>query len=85
MENGKSRKRGLRMITFQYTAKKSDGTTVHGLVEAETESAAGRLIIAQGLSPLKVSIKEEGNSLLRTLTSRISTKDKIYFLDNFLH
>ncbi|MDQ5913286.1 MAG: type pilus assembly protein PilC [Patescibacteria group bacterium] len=79
MENGKSRKRGLRMITFQYTAKKSDGTTVHGLVEAETESAAGRLIIAQGLAPLKVSIKEEGNSLLRTLTSRISTKDKILF------
>lgn len=67
------------MITFQYTAKRADGTTARGLVEAETEASAGKLIIAQGLSPLKVSVKEEGNALLGKLRGRISTKDKILF------
>ncbi len=67
------------MITFQYTAKRADGTTAKGLVEAETEASAGKLIIAQGLSPLKVSVKEEGNALLGKLRGRISTKDKILF------
>lgn len=72
------------MITFQYTAKRADGTTAKGLVEAETEASAGKLIIAQGLSPLKVSVKEEGNALLGKLRGRISTKDKILFRGNFL-
>jgi type II secretory pathway component PulF len=79
MENGKYYRRSLRMITFQYTAKKQDGTIAKGLVEAETESAAGKLLIAQSLAPLHISIKEEGSGLLARLTSRISTKDKILF------
>lgn len=67
------------MITFEYTAKKSDGTTAKGLVQAETEAAAGKLIIAQGMSPLKISVKEGGSSILTKITGRISTKDKILF------
>ena len=67
------------MITFQYTAKRADGTTAKGLVEAQTEAAAGKLIIAQGLSPLKVTVKEEGSALMAKLKGRISIKDKILF------
>lgn len=72
-------KRSARMISFQYTAKKPDGTTVHGIVEAETESAAGKLIIAQGMAPLKIGVKDEGSSLLSKLTGRVTAKDKILF------
>ena len=80
MANGKwQHRRSCSMITFQYTAKKPDGSTAKGLVEAETEAAAGKLIIAQGLSPLHITVKEEGHSLLSKITSRISTKDKILF------
>lgn len=67
------------MISFQYTAKKPDGSTVRGIVEAETEAAAGRLIIAQGMAPLKITVKDQGSSLLSKLTGRVTTKDKILF------
>jgi type IV pilus assembly protein PilC len=67
------------MITFEYTAKRPDGSTAKGLVEAETEAAAGKLIIAQGLSPLKVTVKQQGHSIFAKITGRIGSKDKILF------
>lgn len=67
------------MITFQYTAKDKSGTTVKGLVEAETESAAAKLIIAQNLAPLDIRIKEKESKLFSSITNRISAKDRIVF------
>lgn len=67
------------MMAFHYTAKKPDGTTVRGIVEAETEAAAGKLIVAQGMAPLKITVKDQNSSLFSRLTGRISTKDKILF------
>ncbi len=67
------------MIIFQYTAKNSKGASVKGLVEAETEGAAAKLIIAQGLTPFDIEVKEKGNSLFARFTNRVSTKDKIIF------
>lgn len=67
------------MITFQYSAKNNQGGSVKGLVEAETEAAAAKLILGQGLTPLTIEIKQKGNGLLSRFTNRISTKDKIIF------
>lgn len=67
------------MITFQYTARNPKGGSVKGLVEAETESSAAKLIIAQGLTPLDIKIKEEGSKLFARFTNRISAKDRIIF------
>lgn len=67
------------MLTFQYTAKTSDGKPAKGLVEAETESSAAKLIIAQGLTPLEIHAKGQSSSIVSKLTNRISSKDKIIF------
>ncbi|MBP9738092.1 type II secretion system F family protein [Candidatus Saccharibacteria bacterium] len=67
------------MITFQYTAKNNTGGTTKGLVEADTEGAAAKLLVAQGLTPLSIEIKQEGSALLGKFTNRVSTKDRIIF------
>lgn len=67
------------MITFQYTAKNGDGGTTKGLVEAESEGAAAKLLIARGLTPLDISLKQTGNKFLTKLTTRVKTKDKVIF------
>lgn len=67
------------MITFQYNAKNSKGESVKGLVEAETESAAAKLVLAQGLTPLDIKIKEQSSGLLAKFNNRISNKDRIIF------
>ncbi len=67
------------MLTFQYTAKTSAGKLAKGIVEAETEGTAAKLIIAQGLTPLSIHAKGEGGNFLSRFTNRISTKDRIIF------
>ncbi len=67
------------MITFQYVARDKSGMSVKGLVQAETESAAAKLLIAQELSPIDIKIKAEQNGLLAKLNSRIKAKDRIIF------
>ncbi len=67
------------MITFQYTAKSSAGKSVTGLVEAETENLAAKLILAQGLTPIEIHPKGQSGSFFSKFTNRISTKDKIIF------
>jgi type IV pilus assembly protein PilC len=67
------------MLTFQYTAKTSNGKPAKGLVEAETEGSAAKLILAQGLTPLEIHPKGQGTSVFSKFTNRISTKDKIIF------
>lgn len=67
------------MLSFQYTAKTNEGKPAKGLVEAETEGAAAKLLMAQGLTPLEIHPKGQGNSILSRFKNRISTKDKIIF------
>ncbi|MCA9308855.1 type II secretion system F family protein [Candidatus Saccharibacteria bacterium] len=67
------------MITFQYTAKNKDGGTTKGLVEAESEGAAAKLLIARGLTPLDITLKQSGSKLLTKLTTHVKTKDKVIF------
>lgn len=67
------------MLTFQYTAKTSDGKQAKGLVEAETEGSAAKLIIARGLTPLEIRLKGQSGGIFAKFSNRISTKDKIIF------
>ncbi len=68
------------MRSFDYEAK--DGTTnkvVKATVQAESESDAAKLLVAQGFAP--INIKESGSreNFLSKLTGRITTKDKVIF------
>ena len=68
------------MRSYHYEAK--DGTTnkvVKSTVQADSESEATKLLVAQGLTP--VSIKEDDSDVgfLSRLTGRITTKDKVIF------
>ncbi|MCB9823038.1 type II secretion system F family protein [Candidatus Nomurabacteria bacterium] len=67
------------MISFQYTAKNNQGGTTRGIVQAETEGAAAKLLLAQGLTPTDITVKQEGNRFFSRFTSRIRAKDRIIF------
>ncbi len=67
------------MLSFVYSAKNHEGKAVNGIVEAETEDAAGKLLLAQGLAPLEIKLKSEKNAVLAKVSDRISSKDKIIF------
>ncbi|MBP7837078.1 type II secretion system F family protein [Candidatus Saccharibacteria bacterium] len=67
------------MLTFQYSAKTANGKQTKGIVHAETESAAAKLIISKGFMPLDIHLQGQNNSILFKLTNRISTKDRIIF------
>jgi len=65
---------------FNYEAKDlSTGKLVKASVQADTESAAAKLLMSQGFTPH--SIKEAGNEagVLGQISGRIRTKDKVVF------
>lgn len=68
------------MKKFNYEAK--DGTTnriVKATVQADTEHAAAKLLISQGLAPLDIKEANEAGNLLERLSGRITTKDRVVF------
>ena len=70
------------MLTFSYEARDpATGQKVKAEVQAESESAAARLIQEQGLAPLDikpVGVSSSG-ALLGKFRNRIKTKEKIVF------
>lgn len=70
------------MLTFSYTARDpASGQKIKAEVQAETESAATKLVQQQGLAVLEIEVKQggAGSGGLGRLTRRIKTKDKILF------
>lgn len=67
------------MISFNYTAKDKDGKTVKGLVEADTENSAAKLLLEQKLTPINIKTQEGGSGLFGGRKSRVKTKDRIIF------
>jgi type IV pilus assembly protein PilC len=66
------------MRRYVYVARETaTDRKVKSVVQAESENAAGKLLIERGLAP--ISIHEEEESILAKLNSRVSTKDKIVF------
>lgn len=69
------------MKRFNYEAKDtSSGKIAKASIQAESENAAAKLLIAQGFSPRKITeASDENASLVDRLTGRITTKDKVIF------
>ena len=68
------------MKKFSYQAKDtSTNKIVKATVQADSENAAAKLLIAQGFTPLDIKEEDENASLLGKLTNRITTKDKVVF------
>lgn len=68
------------MRKFTYEAKDSrTNKTVKAVVQAETEQAAAKLLVSQGLNPTKIREAESKSSLFEKFGNRITTKDKVVF------
>jgi len=68
------------MKKFDYQAKDtSTNKIVKATVQADSENAAAKLLMAQGFTPLDIKEIDEGGTLVGRLTGRITTKDKIVF------
>ena len=69
------------MKKFNYQAKDAaSGKIIKAMVQAESEVSAAKLLMTQGLTPLKISeIDEAGNNPIAKLLGRITSKDKIVF------
>lgn len=68
------------MRKFNYQAR--DGATnkiVKATVQAESETAAAKLLISQGFTPLSIVEIDENGGILGRLKNRITTKDRVVF------
>lgn len=68
------------MKRFSYEAKDTaTGNIVKATVQADSENAAAKLLLAQGFTPRTIKEVDEGGSILAKLTGRITVKDKVVF------
>lgn len=68
------------MKKFNYQAKDtSTNKIVRATVQADSETAAAKLLIAQGFTPLDIQELDENASFFGRLTNRITTKDRVVF------
>lgn len=68
------------MLTFDYTARDTTSNKmVRSTVQAESERAAAKLLMAQGIVPLKLEEQTKKRSILQRFTNRVSAKDRIVF------
>lgn len=71
------------MKKYNYKARdKKTGEILKGVVQADSENAAGRLLLEQGYSPLKVE-EEDTNSIWFKIKNRVGAKDRIVFTRQF--
>ncbi len=70
------------MRHFSYRAKDGKGKPIKGVLQAENERAAGKMLLDQGLVPDRVTEVDEAG-LLSKFKKRVSTKDKIVFTRQF--
>ena len=67
------------MKRFNYKAKdKKTGKILKGVIQADTENTAGKLLIEQGYIPQSV-VEEGSDSLVGKKANRVTTKDRIMF------
>jgi type IV pilus assembly protein PilC len=68
------------MLTFRYTAR--DTTTnkvIKSTVQAESERAAAKLLMAQGIVPLEILEQSQKANILSRFANRVRPKDRIIF------
>lgn len=71
----------MRRFAYKATDSKTK-KTVKGVIQADSENAAGKLLMEQGFVPDKIE-EEDDNSWLTKLSNRIKTKDRIVFTRQF--
>jgi len=65
---------------FTYEARdQATNKITKATVQADSESAAAKLLIAQGFTPLNIKEQNQEDNLIARITGRITTKDKIVF------
>jgi type IV pilus assembly protein PilC len=65
---------------FSYEARdQASNKVVKSVIQADSETAAARVLIAQGFVPLNVKEQIGDGSFLSRITGRITTKDKVVF------
>ncbi|MBW4061306.1 type II secretion system F family protein [Candidatus Saccharibacteria bacterium] len=69
------------MLTFTYTAHQTEsGAIVKAEVQAESERAAAKLLVSQGLFPIDIEIKGSDDIMAKLgLGERIPGKDRVIF------
>ena len=68
------------MKRFNYEAKdQSTGKMVKASVQADSEHAAAKLLLAQGLTPHNIKEESESANIIAKITGRITIKDKVVF------
>ncbi len=69
------------MLLYDYVAREpSTGKTLKATVQAESESAAAKLVTKEGLVPLSIKISGQGQSLPSFLQrKRVTIKEKVLF------
>lgn len=68
------------MKKFNYEARdQATNKVIKSSIQADSETAAARLLIKQGFIPLNVSEQNGDGSFFAKITGRITTKDKVVF------
>lgn len=68
------------MLSYKYTARDpATGEYVKANVQAESETAAARLIRKEGLVAIDIALDEKGTSGLSAKFNRVKAKDKVLF------
>lgn len=68
------------MKRYVYEARDSaSDKIVKSAIQADSESAAAKLLMAQGFVPLHITPADEREGLFQKLSNKITTKDKIVF------
>ncbi|MDR1970233.1 MAG: type II secretion system F family protein [Candidatus Nomurabacteria bacterium] len=67
------------MLTFNYTARDTaTNKIIKSTVQADSENAAAKLLMAQHIVPTKITAADDKGGL-RSFSQRVSTKDKVIF------
>src|SRR5690349_9769737 len=68
------------MLTFNYKARDlASNKVVSATLQAESESEAGKLLMARNLIPLSIIPEGQNENFFSNLTNRVTTKDKVIF------
>lgn len=68
------------MLTFDYAARDtSTNKVVHSTVQAESERAAAKLLMSQGIIPLEIIEQGKKADFISRFTNRVRSKDRIIF------
>ena len=68
------------MKKYLYEAKDgASGKLVKSTVQADSESAAAKLLISQGFVPLRIDLESDRAGIFTKLAERITSKDRIVF------